>query len=46
MLHISSAFKILDSPIDIVRRTLKRLHDYHVNLIPNGRENVKGCSVR
>ena len=25
---------------------LKRLHGYHVNLMPSGRENVNGCSVR
>ena len=30
----------------IVRRTAKRLHGYHVNLMPSGRENVNGCSVR
>jgi hypothetical protein len=25
---------------------MQRLHGYHVNLMPSGREKVNGCSVR
>ena len=32
--------------IYIVLSTAKRLHGYHVNLMPNGKEKLKGCSVR
>ena len=45
MFHILQSLKNGLS-IYIVCRTLKRLHGYHVNLMPSGRENVNGCSVR